>query len=252
MAEEFNRESVRGIIKNQYNQDRSQSMAAVHRALHIRNRMDICSLRTVQNVINELKAGEATDLEVEPGAWIPWQDGEDTSEDVGLLLRLSTVSRIFFGRSITECEAKWAWRLRVSLDGLNPFLRLIFAREFARREGFRAGAYFGDLHSIIAFQPWLSDENAEALYSHSRRGESGLSMVASAVKGRSVMYEKDGETYLRRIEFTGRDRWNINLHTIFSDFFGDDSYGPPDQLDFWTWGEGESWAVPEAPPIPMP
>ena len=99
----------------------------------------LCGIRHAGDFLKSLRDVErAVPIDIQPAiAWVPRSNETEPSEDVDLLFRLNMVSETFFEGPIDQYEAKWAKRLRVSLAGLNPFLRLVFVREFAKREKYQ-------------------------------------------------------------------------------------------------------------------
>lgn len=102
----------------------------------------------------------------EPFPWIewkPWATPEESAEDRAFLLQMNAVKLAETGGVLTPItpEAEWARRLRVALDGLNPFgqfnvVVLYSFREYvAKSQGISADT--SDLDSLIAYKPWLPD-----------------------------------------------------------------------------------------------
>ena len=239
------------FLKNAFMADIDQSAEDVYRKLRRsdlkgRNGLEASSSRTVRALVSEWRRSIID--EVPRSIWKLWEGDGESPEDHDYLIRSNMISRLFFDRPLYKSEAEWGRRLKVSLMDLNPFLQLIFVREYSSRyysaERLSTEPYTSDLDDLLAYQPWKSDEHADAMFGAYHQGKTNINiLVESATKGRAPLYEIDGKTYLRKMVFSGRDRWNINMHTIFFDLHNE--YGPAEQLEFWTWGEGASWEAPE-------
>jgi len=120
-------------------------------------------LRTVQQHVFRLAEKYRMPLRTEPPKieWQAWRDESLDSESAAYLLRLNAVSKAIYGqnRPLWTTEAEWTVRLRVALDGLEPFVQLFVVREYALRNrvAVRIGetqADTADLDELLGRQPW--------------------------------------------------------------------------------------------------
>lgn len=157
---------IQRAVEDKWGEDPAMTAAEVHRRLEDGHWKGYVSIRKVQDIVRDLKAKGAGRFE--PVVWQPWSDHSSGAEDCAFLLKMRQVSLSLFDEVLWEHQAKWAKRLRVILEGLNPFLQLCFIREYAIREalGIRLirDIITEDLDYIVAYQPWLSERHKREFF----------------------------------------------------------------------------------------
>lgn len=133
-----------------------RSAAAIHRELGARFPPDrVPALRTVQNIVNELRPGRGGD---------PWDPRAASPEEARLLLpvipALITESQ-GARRWLNEDEAQECLWIRRAVPRLDPADAVLLARLYLGRE--RRKQPTRDLDAFLAFAPW-SGEAANARY----------------------------------------------------------------------------------------
>lgn len=221
-------------ILRMWRNDPSLPGAEIHRRYIRIVGHEVVSARTVRKIISEEKKKlshvTSTIVPAIP-LWFPWSYSEETSSETAFLLRMRQVSLSLFDKELSELEATWAKKLRVILDGLNPFLQLCFFREYAGREStaerFRTGIFTEDLDPIIGYQPWLNESHERGFF--------------------------ESETYMNSFRLTDVGGNGINfglfIGTRLSDLQRTWVYNDPAFL-FWTNGQGNIWD-PELRPGPQ-
>jgi hypothetical protein len=143
------------MIKTLWAQDPSRTAVAVWKDFGTH----LISKRKVQLIVAEAKK-DASGKEFDVVEWQPWRNETESSDDVGHLLRLDAVSMVARGRHLAQHEAKWGRRLRMLMDGLNPWQQYTITLSYGTRQ--IAAHYLGqkqtytsDLDGILAYRPWL-------------------------------------------------------------------------------------------------
>ena len=124
---------------------------------------DVPSLRTVQDVVNELRGLDTS------GSWTI-ADARDGEEARLVLETLAAVIEATEGkrREITRGEAAWVIRIRRAAPDLHPWEAFRLARTYLRLE--ERGEPSGFLDAFLAFAPWRSPEHFERTKAAIRKG----------------------------------------------------------------------------------
>ena len=194
------RDEVVRVVKNTWGQHPELSAARVHAIVNKRLGPDSVSVRKVQQIVAEL--AKRTTFESTP--WNPWSrdywdhDGY-TSEDVDHLLEVQRTSQRLANRVLTEHEAAWARRIRVSTKDLKQDARMLLIWEYAYREeialSLNRPIWTEDLDALLASKPWVTGDRDA--YIRDVTGVPGPGLPLIKVVDRII--DKEVETHLETL-----------------------------------------------------
>lgn len=151
-------------IEELWSSDETQTAVAVHQQYRRGSRTHEVSLRKCQQIIASAKKQKGPGFQ--PTEWKPSAREDEHPDSLAYLLRLDSVCMVVFRRRLYDHEGAWARRLRVTLDELPFGFQLFIVVEFGRRESgartLQREPYTADLEGLLAYQPWVSADNALA------------------------------------------------------------------------------------------
>jgi hypothetical protein len=99
--------------------------------------------------------------------WVPWNNSKESTEDTAYLLKINAVVRAENGRNLYDIEAKWACKLRASLEGVPPFtqwrITMLYTYRELRAYYLQLNMYTDDLDNLVAYRAWF-ESNRKAYH----------------------------------------------------------------------------------------
>jgi hypothetical protein len=167
-------EEIAKRVRNFWATNPHLSARAVAKEYPTRYRDDNIKERKIIEIVSEAKKA-APRLPFSYSEWEAWADPAESPEETYFLLLLSHIKQVECGLPLYTHEAKWGKRLRVGLNGLDPYGQYKLVSLYATRQVINY--YLGgpdplkqpkystaDLDAFVMFKPWLPHHNWAAYY----------------------------------------------------------------------------------------
>ena len=117
------------------------------------------SENALRRLLSELRErGIAREL-LQSHRWSPGGVDHESPSDTAYLRRLALISQAVTGQGMTHTEAESAIQIKIGVEGLDPVVQWVLAREYALRcingAVHRTPVNTSDLDLLLTLQPWL-------------------------------------------------------------------------------------------------